>query len=1016
MAIRDIFLRIETIPGYSPVEPDDHVSPPIRYRRDCMRNPGHEDGTIPDDEVTARRLTALIYREYLDPNYLVPKPNKLVVADVNEPAFIRRVPGTVIYACSGDWLRIHVKNADTSPHSFHLHGLEYGISSDGAWPFGTRSDDGRRSDEICPGQIWTYTFHIDDDTVGAWPFHDHYRNLSADINRGLFGGLVVVPENEYEELPSFELPPDFEKRVQETLVELDKKSSGANRPDFRVDPDEIPEELVPFLSILDEIAHAPQPYPAPDCRLHVPLFIHEMIGNRNTPVFASAPLKRLGSYVSPIFTIPGTYKYICGIHGATTSGSVTVRPGGPVSAAVDIFDFAFKPANVVVGIGGRVTWSNRGDGQHSVVEQGGANLPSLCLNGRSFVGNTPTIIAHAGQRIRWYVFDVDVGGKWHNLHLHAQRWEFAGQRVDVRSIGPGESFIVDTEAPPVLLLPPEMQHCYDPHEGSKEYCLRGDFPVHCHAAADVTRGLVGIVRSHQIIHLTAREAATLGAEIGLPLDPGDNACPAVTDNRCANAEIGRWEELPNLPEKVFMHAVLLPNSSRILFWGYDRPTNVDQTRLWDQATGLYTQPPRQPQSFSPDENIWSGAHAHLNDAAGTILVHGGFHYNADPPRTPNTERRAFLFDPVTSNFVMAAANVNTGRFYPTTLTLGDGRPMTLFGQDNASSGAPPAASLEIFTPGGAGAWSAPKAVPFNYFYYPWAFLLPGGDVFIAGPQKPARRFNPAATPIVDDPARQFNQIATPQRGINMDGTAVLLPLRPPNYEPRVLVAGGTSRGANWVSSEEGALQTAEWIDLSVAAPVWQSLPNMNVARDKLNSVLLPNGQVLLLGGVELPPDGGPVEIFDPENPGLGFQLGPNMAHGRGYHSAAILLPDGSVIMGGDPAGETTPNERYRPSYFFKPRPQIIAAPATLNYGAAFSVETLVPRGITEVVLMRPGAVTHAFNHNQRYVGCVINGTSGLNVNATAPPNGTIAPPGYYLLFILDRDRVPSMGRWIRLTT
>src|SRR5712692_4201456 len=202
MAIRDIFLRIETIPGYSPVEPDDHVSPPIRYRRDCMRNPGHEDGTIPDDEVAARRLTALIYREYLDPNYLVPKPNKLVVADVNEPAFIRRVPGTVIYACSGDWLRVHVKNADTSPHSFHLHGLEYGISSDGAWPFGTRSDDGRRSDEICPGQIWTYTFHIDDDTVGAWPFHDHYRNLSADINRGLFGGLVVVPENEYEELPS----------------------------------------------------------------------------------------------------------------------------------------------------------------------------------------------------------------------------------------------------------------------------------------------------------------------------------------------------------------------------------------------------------------------------------------------------------------------------------------------------------------------------------------------------------------------------------------------------------------------------------------------------------------------------------------------------------------------------------------------------------------------------------------------------------------------------------------------
>jgi hypothetical protein len=96
MALRDIYLRIETISGYSPVEPDDHVSPPIQYRRDCMRNMGHEDGTIPHDEVAARRLTALIYRDYLDPQYLVPKPDKLVAADVNEPAFTRRVPGTVI--------------------------------------------------------------------------------------------------------------------------------------------------------------------------------------------------------------------------------------------------------------------------------------------------------------------------------------------------------------------------------------------------------------------------------------------------------------------------------------------------------------------------------------------------------------------------------------------------------------------------------------------------------------------------------------------------------------------------------------------------------------------------------------------------------------------------------------------------------------------------------------------------------------------------------------------------------
>jgi hypothetical protein len=84
MAVHNVYLKIETIAGYSPVEPDDHVSPPIVYRRDCMRNMGHEDGTIPPDEVNARRLTALIYREYLDSHFLVPKPDKIIAADVND--------------------------------------------------------------------------------------------------------------------------------------------------------------------------------------------------------------------------------------------------------------------------------------------------------------------------------------------------------------------------------------------------------------------------------------------------------------------------------------------------------------------------------------------------------------------------------------------------------------------------------------------------------------------------------------------------------------------------------------------------------------------------------------------------------------------------------------------------------------------------------------------------------------------------------------------------------------------
>jgi hypothetical protein len=120
-------------------------------------------------------------------------------------------------------------------------------------------------------------------------------------------------------------------------------------------------------------------------------------------------------------------------------------------------------------------------------------------------------------------------------------------------------------------------------------------------------------------------------------------------------------------------------------------------------------------------------------------------------------------------------------------------------------------------------------------------------------------------------------------------------------------------------------------------------------------------------------------------------------------------------MGGDPNGGSTPNERYRPPYFFKPRPAITGAPASVAHGAAFSVHTPTPGAIAEVVLMSPGAVTHGFNQNQRSVGCAITGTTANAVNATAPPDGTVAPPGYYLLFLVDQDRAPSGGVWIRIT-
>jgi hypothetical protein len=234
-------------------------------------------------------------------------------------------------------------------------------------------------------------------------------------------------------------------------------------------------------------------------------------------------------------------------------------------------------------------------------------------------------------------------------------------------------------------------------------------------------------------------------------------------------------------------------------------------------------------------------------------------------------------------------------------------------------------------------------------------------------------------------------------------------MRAPDYKPIVYIIGG-----NTAATEK----TAEVIDLSMAAPAWASLPDLNLARNQqFTATLLPDGRVFIAGGVSGGADGGVCEIFDPRNPGAGWAIGPAMKYVRTYHSSFILLADGSILGGGDPqvGGAPTPHERFFPDYFDMLRPVISGAPATINYGSTFTINTPNAADVTEVVLLRSGAVTHGYNMSQRGIECVISGVGPGTITVDEPPQANLAPPGWYLLFILNSSRVPSVGRWIRLT-
>jgi len=249
------------------------------------------------------------------------------------------------------------------------------------------------------------------------------------------------------------------------------------------------------------------------------------------------------------------------------------------------------------------------------------------------------------------------------------------------------------------------------------------------------------------------------------------------------------------------------------------------------------------------------------------------------------------------------------------------------------------------------------------------------------------------------------------------GTSVLLPLMPTNgYAPRVMIFGGGNPST----------ATTEIIDPSAATPVWQYGPNMSQPRIQMSATLLPSGKVLLTGGSKNDEDAATAslnaDLYDPTT--NTFSSAGANAFPRLYHSNALLLPDATVLLnGGNPqrGNYQQRQEVYKPAYLFNSsgtpanRPTISSVnPGAVRYGSTFQVVTAEATDISSVALIRPGSPTHAFDQDQRFVGLSFTAGSGV-LNVTAPPNGNIAPPGYYMLFILNSAGVPSVATFVQLT-
>jgi hypothetical protein len=232
-----------------------------------------------------------------------------------------------------------------------------------------------------------------------------------------------------------------------------------------------------------------------------------------------------------------------------------------------------------------------------------------------------------------------------------------------------------------------------------------------------------------------------------------------------------------------------------------------------------------------------------------------------------------------------------------------------------------------------------------------------------------------------------------------------------------------------------ATATTETIDAKHPKDGWKLGSSLNIARSYQNTVLLPDESMVTVGGgigstekdgvYAIDSDGArrQIELFDPKSGK--WTLGPAQLEDRGYHSTALLLPDGRVFSGGDNARPYEPDgsrsltdngEIYSPPYLFKgKRPSIKKAPKKVDWKEIMQIQTKGKSAASEAVLIAPAATTHANDMNQRMVSLKVSklhGSKGLDV--ISPPDAGVAPPGYYMLFVLNDKGVPSVAKWVQL--
>ena len=555
--------------------------------------------------------------------------------------------------------------------------------------------------------------------------------------------------------------------------------------------------------------------------------------------------------------------------------------------------------------------------------------------------------------------------------------------------------------------------------------------------------------SHAREHAGARRGAS---------ETGGEPAPALSAARTEAADLpgltaagddGQWGTPFSIPVMA-IHSALLP-TGKVLWFAY--PTNPNPSQgagpgvpneamawLWDPAAGTgpsafkRVDPPVDPRTGKP-ANIWCAGQMLLSD--GRVLVTGGNMRYPDPSAPPGQTDfkgldKVYTFNPYNETWA-EQPDMQHGRWYPSQVLLPDGRAAILDGYDETGGGsASRNAQIEVFTPSpdpdGAGTLELVSTrndadqPPFiGGGIYPHLAVLPTGRTLVFGP------YEDDAWWFDLDGGFDWDWTSNPPDK-HLWGTGVLIPEGTPSSpSERVMLIGGSDPDfTNLQADSYLAHGDVRTLDTSPDFEPWVDAPSLNVARAHHNTVLLPDGSMVTVGGgvgkdtsqnqwAATEPQK-QVELWDPVTGN--WSLGAAQAESRAYHSTALLLPDGRVVSAGDDFNggiSQDTAEIYEPPYLHtgNPRPVLKSVPPSAILDQNFTVRT--DDAVTKAVLLAPGATTHANDMHQRFVPLEIAADpAGDALTLRAPLNANVAPPGYYMLFLLSGDGVPSVAKFLRI--